>query len=237
MELGHFGKEYAGEKAIISLTSWKARINTVGLTIFNLLKTCPGFHIVLVLAEEEFPAKEAKLPKQLAAMANAGLFEILWVERNWKSFKKILFTMEKYPSVPIISADDDCLYKFNYAEELLSNLPAHRPACVTYWCSSYKDSNYYNTAGYATCFSPNYFSGAAHFVTDAVMPFNEDDMLYLALRIKNNIQGCVCLHKSYNEVASAHHEINPLHNMYAKRSKAQRDAQIDNLVQILYSTP
>ena len=115
MELGHFGKEYAGEKAIISLTSWKARINTVGLTIFNLLKTCPGFHIVLVLAEEEFPSKEAELPKQLAAMANAGLFEILWIQKNVKSFKKWIFTAQRFSNIPIISADDDCLYNRNYA--------------------------------------------------------------------------------------------------------------------------
>ena len=55
-------KQYNGEKAIISLTSWKARINTVGLTLFSLYKRCPGFHIVLVLSEEEFPKKEAELP-------------------------------------------------------------------------------------------------------------------------------------------------------------------------------
>ena len=55
-------KLYNGEKAIISLTSWKARINTVGLTIFSLIKRCPGFHIVLVLSTNEFPAKEAELP-------------------------------------------------------------------------------------------------------------------------------------------------------------------------------
>jgi hypothetical protein len=47
-----FGKKYNGEKAIISLTSWRARINTVAKTIYSLIKQCPGFHIVLVLSEE-----------------------------------------------------------------------------------------------------------------------------------------------------------------------------------------
>ena len=42
------GKKYNGEKAIISLTSWRARINTVDKTIYSLIKQCPGFHIVLV---------------------------------------------------------------------------------------------------------------------------------------------------------------------------------------------
>ena len=129
MELGHFGKEYAGEKAIISLTSWKARINTVGLTIFNLLKRCPGFHIVLTLSEEEFPKKEAELPSSLMTLVNNNLVELLWVYKNYKSFKKVLFTMDKYRDVPVISADDDCIYTYNYAEELYQSW-VHQPNSV-----------------------------------------------------------------------------------------------------------
>lgn len=52
------GKVYASEKAIISLTSWKKRIGTVSKTLYSLIKQCPGFHIVLVLSEEEFPRME-----------------------------------------------------------------------------------------------------------------------------------------------------------------------------------
>ena len=111
-------RTYHGEKAIISLTSWKARINTVAKTLFSLITMCPGFHIVLVLSEEEFPKKEAELPASLMAFANNDLIEILWVYKNYKSFKKYLFTMDKYPNVPVISADDDCIYIRNYAEEL-----------------------------------------------------------------------------------------------------------------------
>lgn len=111
-------KEYQGEKAIISLTSWKARIATVGKTIYSLLKQCPGFHIVLVLSEEEFPKKEKELPKDLMLFIKNNLIEILWVYKNYKSFKKVLFTMDKYKDVPVISADDDCIYTCNYAEIL-----------------------------------------------------------------------------------------------------------------------
>ena len=76
-------------KACIALTSWKRRINTVGLTIYNLFETCgPDYHIVLTLAEEEFPKKEQELPRYLVLMNRAGVFEILWCKRNWRSFKK-----------------------------------------------------------------------------------------------------------------------------------------------------
>jgi len=221
-------------KAVVALTSWKKRINTVGLTIFNLRCVCgKDFHIVLTLAEEEFPRKERELPEDLMRMNRVGIFEILWVKKNWKSFKKILFTMQKYPSKPIISADDDCIYRFNYAAELLGHLPKDTCTCVTYWCSKYRNTNYYNTAGYATCFSSNYFNNAIRYISDRIMPFNEDDMLYLSIRIKENIQGCICLNKSYTDVAIEHDGIEPLHNMYSRRTKDERDNQIDNLVDIL----
>ena len=111
-------KTYNNEKAIISLTSWKKRINTVSKTIFSLLKQCPGFHIVLVLSEEEFPKKEEELPADLMAIVNNDLIEILWVYKNYKSFKKAIFTMDKYRTVPVISADDGQVYTENFAEKL-----------------------------------------------------------------------------------------------------------------------
>ena len=112
------GKIYNSEPAIISLTSWKARINTVSKTLFSLIKQCPGFHIVLVLSEEEFPQKEKELPENLMVFVENELIELLWVYKNYKSFKKVLFTMDKYRTVPVISADDGCIYIRNYAEEL-----------------------------------------------------------------------------------------------------------------------
>ena len=112
------GKKYNGEKAIISLTSWKARINTVSKTIYSLLTICPNFHIVLVLSKDEFPFKEKELPENLMVFVNANLVEILWIDKNYKSYKKWIFTSKKYSTLPIISADDDCIYLFNYANEL-----------------------------------------------------------------------------------------------------------------------
>lgn len=90
----------------------------MGLTIYSLVKRCPGFHIVLVLSDEEFPKKEAELPDTIMVFVDNGSLEILWVHTNYKSFKKILFTSQKYKTVPIISADDDCVYTCNYANEL-----------------------------------------------------------------------------------------------------------------------
>lgn len=106
------------EDAIISLTSWKKRINTVSYTIYSLLKKCPGFDIVLTLSEDEFPDKEKELPRDLLDLSKNGFVEILWVKENTYTFKKMLPTMKKYPNKAIITADDGCRYYRNYAQEL-----------------------------------------------------------------------------------------------------------------------
>ena len=96
MEYNSSGKQYNGEKAVISLTSWKARIDTVSKTLFSLIKQCPGFHVVLVLSEDEFKKGVDELPNSLKLFIKNNLIEILWVKKNFKSFKKIIFTMDKY---------------------------------------------------------------------------------------------------------------------------------------------
>ena len=149
-------KQYNGEKAIISLTSWKKRIHNVGRTIFSLYKNCPGFHIVLVLAEDEFPQKEKELPEVVNVLSNQNIIEILWVKKNLKALKKVLYTMQKYKTVPIISADDDCKYICNYAQELYDKWLKDKTKFVTVnsphrWC----------TVGANTLFPPNCFGDNA----------------------------------------------------------------------------
>lgn len=137
-------------KACIALTSWKKRINTVGQTIYNLFTMCgPEFHIVLTLAVEEFPMKEQELPRDLLLMNRAGVFEILWVKKNWKSLKKWIFCGMKYSDVPIISADDDCIYTCNYANQLLSMYQRTHCPIITYnksrgWCKTQGPCTLYN---------------------------------------------------------------------------------------------
>ena len=71
-----FGKKYNGERGVISLTSWKARINTVSKTLFSLIQQCPGFHIVLVLSEEEFPKMCEELPENLMLFVENEMIEL-----------------------------------------------------------------------------------------------------------------------------------------------------------------
>lgn len=179
------GKKYNGEKAIISLTSWKARINICHKAILSLLKNCPDFHIVLVLSEEEFPLKENELPISLTNLINDNLIELLWVYKNYRSFKKVLFTMDKYKEVPIICADDDCIYNCNYAEELYDKW-LNNKACVI---TTKKDASTGFQHGISSLYPPHILN------TDIIRPdfdlvlnTNHDDVFIGMVLQKNGIR-------------------------------------------------
>ena len=168
-------KTYNNEKAIISLTSWKKRINTVSKTIFSLLKQCPGFHIVLVLSEEEFPKKEEELPADLMTIVNNDLIEILWVYKNYRSFKKVLFTIDKYRTVPIISADDGQVYTENFAEKLYKKWLKHKDCICSKTHLRYRNIDF-GVGCRGLIYPPNCFgSKAILLLNDFIIKSNNDD--------------------------------------------------------------
>lgn len=179
------GKKYNNEKGVISLTSWKARINTVSKTLFSLIQQCPGFHIVLVLSEEEFPKKEKELPDNLMLFVDNGLIELMWVYKNYKSFKKVLFTMDKYRVVPVISADDDCIYTCNYAKILYDEWLKSKCHIISYRKSK---NNPGCPVGCSVLYSPYTFS----YFIDAFKTFkiknNQDDGFYWLIYRKNKLK-------------------------------------------------
>lgn len=225
-------KQYNGEKAIISLTSWKGRIDTVSKTILNLLNVCPGFHIVLVLSIDEFPKKEEELPEDLILMQE--FFEIIWVQKNYKSFKKILFTMDKYKDVPIISADDDCYYTTNYAEQFYNEWVKHPTAVISYHNKIWNRIN--TTWGCSTLYPPNYFKQfGIENLTDEVLAIGLDDNYYMVLRYYLKLYETRYVPGKINyksdSVIIFHNENQPLKDTYLNNNRLAR--AYDNYVQIL----
>lgn len=115
---------------IVSLTSYPARINTVNQTIETLLnQSMKADRVILWLAPEQFPNKEADLPQGLLALKDKGL-TIDWYH-DIRSYKKLIPTLKKYPDSIIVTADDDILYPVNWLENL------YREYCKkpnTIWC-------------------------------------------------------------------------------------------------------
>ena len=210
-----FGKKYAGEKAIISLTSWKARIDTVSKTLYSLLKQCPGFHTVLVLSEEEFPKMMDELPENLNLFVKNNLIEVLWVYKNYKSFKKVLFTMDKYRDVPVISADDDCIYTCNYAQELYDSWRYNRTDIVLY-----RKNNKKHLQGPCVLYSPKIIrinSKLLENMNDFRKKSNSDDTFFTNFLLKAG--STFSFTENLNCPFIFHDEIAPLHPEY-KKSKA-----------------
>lgn len=178
-----FGKKYNSERAIISLTSWTARINTVSKTLYSLLTQCPGFHIVLVLSEEEFPKMMNELPENLKLFVDNELIEILWVYKNYKAMKKIIFTMQKYNEVPIISADDDCIYNCNYAQELYDKWTENKNSIIIY-----KKSDWNGPQGPCTLYFPNFSKNIPISNINFKKYLTNDDIFFKEIMNKYNIK-------------------------------------------------
>ena len=226
-------KQYNGEKSIISLTSWKARINTVGKTLYSLLKMCPGFHIVLVLSEEEFPKKEEELPEELMLFVDNDLIEILWVYKNYKAFKKVLFTMDKYRDVPVISADDDCIYIINYAQELYDIWLNNKDSFITYRITKQK-YDCIETWGFATLHPPFAYGEYGLFYIDYLEikdnKHSQDDNYYTVLRKKVNNMNVINLNKKMRDIVFTHDENNSL---YEVRKKIDNTHELDEYTKLM----
>ena len=113
---------------IISLTSYPARIDTVHLTIESLLnQSMKADKVILWLAPEQFPNKEADLPRQLLDLRERGL-TIDWYH-DIKSYKKLIPALKKYPDAIIVTADDDNIYRPDWLKKLYESYLKY-PECI-----------------------------------------------------------------------------------------------------------
>lgn len=172
---------------IVSLTSWKKRINTVGKTIKSILDHCNPYKIVLTLSGEEFPNMANDLPFDLLQYAREGKVEIQWVHSNVRSFKKVLYTLERYKNFPVVSADDDCLYKEDYVKVLYEKWLRDKKAIWTYK----RDTNtkvFFFGHGPACLYPPNCFGEYGLLaLTPQIVDSNHDDIYYGVLAKMMNI--------------------------------------------------
>lgn len=181
-------KYITGFQPILSLTSWKKRIDTVHKTIENIINVSNPHKIVLTLSTSEFPNKENDLPRSVMDLTKDKL-EILWIEENenkYKSFKKILFTMQKYPNHPIVSADDDCLYNEDYVGKLYEAWKK-LPWAICSYNADVATKPYRFGCGAACLYPPNCFGNLAlDMLNDDILKTCHDDIFYgvLAMHLR-----------------------------------------------------
>ncbi len=103
---------------VVSLTSYPARINEVFLTIESLFQqSLRADRVVLWLSEKNFPSLYGDLPEALLNQQERGL-EIEFVAEDFGPYKKIIYSLEKYPDSLIVTVDDDILYPVDTIDQL-----------------------------------------------------------------------------------------------------------------------
>lgn len=104
-------------KYIVSLTTYSFRIRFVHKTIHSLLnQSINNYTIILYLDKNEFSMRT--IPNNLRNLISAK-FKIKFCD-NLGSLKKIFFALKQYPNNPIVTADDDIVYDYDWLEKLTS---------------------------------------------------------------------------------------------------------------------
>lgn len=160
---------------LVSLTSFPARIGGVKSTI-DSVKRDGNVHVVLTLSDEEFPDH---------VIPDTGADEIIWVPKNIGPFKKVLYTMKKYPDEPVISVDDDVIY--NNVVDLLWQKHLQSPDSVITNFPNMKPGNLALPNGYCTLYPAHSLAGALDMLTDNIVKTKNDDTFYGLILMNNQI--------------------------------------------------
>lgn len=111
---------------VVSLTSYKSRFPILPKSIGSLLnQTVTPERICLAIDEEDMPY----ITSYISELQKSGVIEILVGDKSLGPHNKYLHAMRKYPNKPIITVDDDMVYKSD-ALERLYKLYLKYPKCV-----------------------------------------------------------------------------------------------------------
>ena len=114
----------ADESVVVSLTSYGRRVKNsiVFYTLISLLRqNRQPTKIVLWLAEDEWT--DDSIPKRLYDLKQKGV-EICY-SKDIKSYKKLIPTLQKYPTYAIVTVDDDMIYSRDTMDALLKEHVNH----------------------------------------------------------------------------------------------------------------
>ena len=101
---------------IISLTTFKQRINDVHLTIESLFQQSrKADRVVLWLSAEDFSADD--IPAILQKQCERGL-EIRFCEKDLGPYTKFYYALQAFPESLILTVDDDILYPLDLVDQL-----------------------------------------------------------------------------------------------------------------------
>lgn len=90
---------------VVSMTSFPQRLGLAWISIETILRqSVLPQSFFLVLSVEEF--EDRKVPFLIRRQTRRGL-KILWVDKNGRSYDKLLPVLKRFPSLPVVTVDDD----------------------------------------------------------------------------------------------------------------------------------
>lgn len=166
---------------VVSLTSWRGRLYSeiVQLVLFSLLKqnTTYRYKVVLVLSSDEFPKKEAEVPKNILALAEkVPNFELLWVKKNSRALKKLTASMDAYPDLPIITTDDDIIVKPDFVQSFMDCHKAHPRDVIYAYYFDFPGNPNIKVSGWGRLFPPHSLYALDEELFDQFFQGAEDDV-------------------------------------------------------------
>ncbi len=124
---------------IVSLTTYTFRINYVYKSILSLLnQSINNYKIILYLDKDEFSLLD--IPDNLNNLIG-DKFRIKFCD-NLGSLKKIYYALKEYPNNPIITADDDIIYGYDWLEKLTNAYENNSTYIYCHRCHRIKLNNY-----------------------------------------------------------------------------------------------
>ena len=100
---------------IVSLTSYPARYGTLSWTLRALLRQSVQPDKVILWLDK---GDESSLPTEVMALKSEGL-EVA-ICPDWRSYKKIIPTLQAWPDAFIVTADDDVYYPHDWLKGLVT---------------------------------------------------------------------------------------------------------------------
>ena len=127
-------QNYNFTQLIVSLTSYPHRFSRYDfidcLKSLVQQKTSISYKIVLNLFKDDV----CKLPKNLIDFIKDNNIEVIVCDKDIKQHKKYFYVMQKYRDLPVITVDDDMIYRDNLVEDLYKTYLENQDAIVCGRC-------------------------------------------------------------------------------------------------------
>lgn len=214
---------------VVALTSHDLRIANIAHTaIFSIIRqTYNDIHIVLTLYKNDIKL----INSELQLLIDTGVVELLIADKDLGPHLKYFYVMQKYRNHPIVTVDDDIIYRQNMITEFVELYNKHScivaqrcfkiTKCLDYgeWLKdgcSFSDiptCSLFATGVGGVLYPPNCLSLSEANVSDILSIKYDDDFYLKALEVRNNIN-IVTISKC-NE-----------HNMFIKNLQDKRTQSI-----------